>query len=71
MTAAMKPSDSIFYSRLSHLQHFPTISFTDPEDVQCYSLNGLRMDMRVSKIDLLWVDIQGAEKEMIEHLLPR
>jgi len=48
-----------------HLEHFPTITFEDPEVVNCYTLDGIFYDEYLSKIDLLWVDIQGAEREMI------
>jgi FkbM family methyltransferase len=49
-----------------HLKHFPTISFSEPEIVRCYTLDEIFLDSRLSKIDLLWVDIQGAERHMIE-----
>ena len=49
-----------------HLKHFPTIAFSDPKLVRCYTLDELFLDQQLSKIDLLWVDIQGAEREMIQ-----
>jgi len=48
-----------------HLREFPTIKFDDAGMVPCYSLDEIFKREWLSKIDLLWVDIQGAEKEMI------
>jgi FkbM family methyltransferase len=48
-----------------HLEHFPTITFSDPQMVTCYSLDQITDAEQIPVIDLLWVDIQGAEQEMI------
>jgi FkbM family methyltransferase len=48
-----------------HLEHFPTITFRDTQMVQCYTLDEIFTAENLTRIDLLWVDIQGAEKEMI------
>lgn len=48
-----------------HLQHFPTIEFDGTTEVDCLTLDQIYASNRLQKIDLLWVDIQGAEKEMI------
>jgi 2-O-methyltransferase len=48
-----------------HLEHFPTILFDGGTTVDCWTLDQIFADHQLKKIDLLWVDIQGAEKEMI------
>ena len=48
-----------------HLKHFPTISFTKTAIVECYTLDELFVRQNLGHIDLLWVDIQGAEAQMI------
>ena len=48
-----------------HLKHFPTISFSAPQMVKCLPLDFVFIQERLSRIDLLWVDIQGAERDMI------
>ena len=51
-----------------HLELFPHISFPDNlrTTVPAYTLDTIFKRERLSKIDLLWVDIQGAERDMIE-----
>jgi 2-O-methyltransferase len=50
-----------------HLVHFPHIQFTQsPSPLPCYSLDDLYAICKLKEVDLLWVDIQGAEAEMIE-----
>lgn len=46
-----------------HLQHFPEVKFT-PAEVFCASVDSLFFFL--DHIDLLWCDIQGAERDMIE-----
>ena len=48
-----------------HLTHFPHIRFDKKEMVKAYSLDDLFAREGVFRCDLLYVDIQGAEKEMI------
>ncbi len=48
-----------------HLHLFPEIHFTGSEMVPCWSLDHLFLSVGVPYIDLLWVDIQGAERDMI------
>ena len=48
-----------------HIEHFPTIKFAHSAVVPCFTLDEIFEQERLPKIDLLWVDIQGAEKEMI------
>lgn len=48
-----------------HLKHFPHIHFNDSVTVPCCALDDIFSGDKLSQIDLLWVDIQGAEAEMI------
>lgn len=48
-----------------HLFHFPQVKFTHVGAVQCYSLDWIFHHQNLTKIDLLYVDIQGAENMMI------
>ena len=48
-----------------HEKLFPEIAFREPQKVMCWSLDHLEASLRIPQIDLLWVDIQGAEREMI------
>jgi FkbM family methyltransferase len=48
-----------------HLTTFPTITFPKTISVACYTLDWLFKHLALEKIDLLYVDIQGAEGEMI------
>ena len=48
-----------------HLQHFPTIKFGEGIQIPAYTLDYIFVYQGLSRIDLLWVDIQGAEREMI------
>lgn len=48
-----------------HLKHFPEIRFDYSGMVQCYTLDAIFDREWLTKIDLLWVDIQGAENMMI------
>lgn len=49
-----------------HLEHFPWITFPFKGMVPTYTLDAIFEREYLTKIDLLWVDIQGAEKKMIE-----
>ena len=50
-----------------HLRYFPEITFPDElrTVVPCYTLDEIFRRELLEKIDLLWVDIQGAERDMI------
>jgi FkbM family methyltransferase len=48
-----------------HLSKFPFIKFDNTVIVKTFTLDEIFAENNLSKIDLLWVDIQGAEKEMI------
>lgn len=48
-----------------HLKLFPQIEFASPRPVMCWSLDHLFTSMTFCEIDMLWVDIQGAERDMI------
>ena len=48
-----------------HLRHFSEIHFPYKGMVQCYTLDWIFEHEWLTKIDLLWVDIQGAEDMMI------
>lgn len=49
---------------IGHMKHFPEVSFSAPVQVLSYALDDLFV--RATHIDLLWCDIQGAERDMIE-----
>lgn len=50
----------------THQALFPEISFTGPGlPVPCWSLDHLASSLHLLEISLLWVDIQGAERDMI------
>ncbi len=48
-----------------HLEHFPEVTFPNVGMVHVYSLDAIFEREWLTKIDLLWVDIQGAERDMI------
>lgn len=48
-----------------HLRYWPEIKFPYRGNVQCYTLDWIFNQKWLTKIDLLWVDIQGAEDMMI------
>ena len=50
-----------------HLKHFPQISFPSSlqQMVPVYTLDDLYKQQKLLRVDLLWVDIQGAEGRMI------
>jgi FkbM family methyltransferase len=49
----------------AHLCKYPTIEFTDVTVVPSWRLDTIFRKDWLTKIDLLWVDIQGYEREMI------
>ncbi len=48
-----------------HLKHFPEVEFGACVTVPHMTLNELADRRKLPRIDLLWVDIQGAERDMI------
>ena len=50
-----------------HAIHFPEVVFDycDRTRVPCYTLDAIAEREHIDRIDLLWVDIQGAERDMI------
>lgn len=48
-----------------HLVHFPWCKFPRTIGVRCFSLDDLFKRERLTHIDMLWADLQGAEKDMI------
>lgn len=48
-----------------HLEYYPNTEFTGVNTVPCWKLDTLFCKEWLTKIDLLWVDIQGAERDMI------
>lgn len=48
-----------------HRITFPEIHFVPGVKVPCWSLDHLCASLGVAKIDVLWVDVQGAERDVI------
>jgi FkbM family methyltransferase len=48
---------------VGHIKHFPQVSFDKPVQIKAWSLDHLFPIL--DHIDLLWCDIQGAERDMI------
>lgn len=48
-----------------HIAAMPWITFPKTTTVPCYTLDSIFETQWLSKIDLLWVDLQGSEREMI------
>lgn len=49
----------------AHLIHFPFIKFESTINVPCFTLDRIYEVERITKIDLLYVDVQGAERLVI------
>ncbi len=49
-----------------HLKHFPYVEFTSILVTRLLKLDSLFNEQMLDHIDLLWCDIQGAERDMIE-----
>lgn len=57
-----------------HLEHFPWCTFPHVKEVPCFTLDDIFKNEQLDHIDVLWVDIQGAERDMIaggKHALSR
>lgn len=50
---------------LEHLKYFPDIAFRDTIQVPAMTLDAISSTCALGKIDLIWCDIQGAERNMI------
>ncbi len=48
-----------------HLEYYPSTVFTGVNTVPCWTLDTIYKKEWLTKIDLLWTDIQGAERDMI------
>ena len=48
-----------------HLVYYPNTEFTGVNVVPCWTLDSIYQKEWLTKIDLLWTDIQGAERDMI------
>jgi len=48
-----------------HMKYYPETSFDGQNVVPCWTLDTIFQKEWLSRIDLLWVDIQGAERDMI------
>lgn len=60
------PASSSIKKPKEHLQRWPWCSFDKSISVACLTLDTLAEDLMGERIDLIWADIQGAEKEMVE-----
>lgn len=49
-----------------HLKYFPWCSFRPPIMMPCLSLSDLYHLQNIGRVELLWADLQGAERDMIE-----
>lgn len=49
-----------------HLVHFPQIRFERTVRVPALALNELASQYKIGHVNLIWCDIQGAERDMIE-----
>ena len=44
-----------------HIEYFPEIQFKTKQAIQALTLEKFITEMKIDKVDLLWLDIQGAE----------
>ena len=63
-TYQAKGSSSI-HKPTGHLHHFPWCTFEQTVEVTTIRLDALAYDYWLPNIDMLWVDLQGAERDMI------
>ncbi len=49
-----------------HLEFFPWCTFSAPEKVPCITLDSLVQQYNLDHVDVIWADVQGAERDMIE-----
>ena len=50
---------------LKHLEHFPTIPFRGIAQVPSLTLDAIADAYGIGQVDLIWSDIQGAERNMV------
>jgi FkbM family methyltransferase len=50
---------------LKHLEHFPDIKFSGHARVHALPLDSITLYYAINHVDLIWCDIQGAERNMI------
>lgn len=48
-----------------HLKYFPWCTFAEPTSVPCITLDSLLKRFNFGHVDLIWADVQGAERDMI------
>jgi FkbM family methyltransferase len=48
-----------------HLELFPHVQFQSVQTVMICTLNAIFQELKVPRIDLLWCDVQGAERDVI------
>lgn len=65
-TAAKNRASGSTRKPTGHLHHFPEVEFNGTTMVPCYTLDAIAEREQIDHIDLLWVDIQGAERDMIQ-----
>lgn len=59
------PASGSIRKPTGHLEHFEWCKFNDPGEVSCFTLDYILGFSGLDHIDILWVDIQGAERDMI------
>lgn len=58
-------ASSSIYKPTGHLEYFPWCKFPSTKMVECITLDTLFQEYKLSHIDLIWADMQGAEADMI------
>ena len=48
-----------------HLEDHPDVLFNDVRKVKCKNLDSWAKENNVAKVDMLWLDMQGAEQKML------
>lgn len=48
-----------------HLDYHPTVTFNETMKVQCKRIDTWADENNITKVDLLWLDMQGAEQKML------
>lgn len=57
-SSLMKPKD--------HIVDHPDVLFNEVEKVKCKTLDSWAKENNVKRVDMLWLDMQGAEQKMLE-----
>jgi FkbM family methyltransferase len=58
-------ASSSLHKPTGHLDHWPWVKFDDPIKVPVCTLDSFCDEQRITRIDFIWADIQGAEYDMI------